>query len=182
VVATCSPETKSRAITFVYVGSFFIGWNETLALSLCTIMVDDQQEIGTATGIAGSMRALISTIMSVVYVVVLTNRSTSTISNDVPAALVKAGLPASSVAAWLEAFATGALSTVKGATPAIDAAGTAAYKLASFQGYQAVFYTTLGFTGIGIIVSFFIPSVDDKMTDGIATTLHKRNNEETIGA
>jgi hypothetical protein len=67
-------------------------------LCLCTIIVDDQQEIGTATGIAGSMRATISTIITTVYSAVLSNRLTSTIPTRVPAAMVTAGLPVSSVA------------------------------------------------------------------------------------
>jgi hypothetical protein len=138
VVATCTPDTRVRAIGLVYAGSWFIGWNETIALSLCTITIDDQQEIGTATGIAGSMRALISTIMSTVYVVVLTNRLTSTIASQVPAALIKAGLPASSIASWLNAFSNGAatLGRVEGNTPAITAAGTQAYQITSADAFQ----------------------------------------------
>ena len=152
-------------------------------LSLCTIMVDDQQEIGTATGIAGSMRATISTIMATVYSVVLSNRLTSTISTQVPTALVKAGLPATSVADWLTALTAAAgFAGVEGATAAIDAAGVAAYENASADAFQTVFLTTLAFTGVGMVVSLSIPNVEDKMTEGVAATLHERKTEKTVGA
>jgi hypothetical protein len=177
VVETCTPDTRNRAIALVYIGCCFIGWNEIIVLSICTIIIDDQQEIGTATGIAGSMRALISTTISTVYVVVLTNRLTSTISMQVPAALIKAGLPTTSIVAWLEGFGAGALQGVQGNTAAITAAGIAAYKLASVDAFQTVFYTTLGFSGLGVAVSFFVPSVDDRMSGGVAAKLHMGNQK-----
>lgn len=172
VVATCGPNDKAKAIGLVWMGSFFIGWNESVVLALCTISIDDQREIGTAAGIAGSMRALISSIISTVYVVVLTNRLTETVTNQVPAALVEAGLPASSVADWLTALTTGGdITTIPGANAAINTAGSIAYQFASAAAFKTVFFTTLAFTGLGVVVNFFVPNVDDRMSDGVAATL-----------
>lgn len=54
-MASCTPDTKDRAIALMALGCFFIGWNETVCLGNAGIEVDDQQEIGTAVGTAGSV-------------------------------------------------------------------------------------------------------------------------------
>ena len=107
-----------------------------------------------------------------VYVVVLTNRLTADIPARVPAAVVKAGLPAASVPAFLEGFTTGNFTDVKGLTPSITVVGVQAYKLASASAYQTVFLTSIAFTGLAVIVAFWAPNVEDKMTGQVATTLH----------
>jgi hypothetical protein len=63
-VATCDVDTPVRAAVLVFIGASFIGWNEILCSVVSTICIDDQREIGTATGIAGSARSFISTICS----------------------------------------------------------------------------------------------------------------------
>lgn len=52
------------ASAFVFLGVFFVGWNEALVLPICSIVIPDQNEIGAAIGAAGSMRSVISTIAS----------------------------------------------------------------------------------------------------------------------
>ena len=105
--------------------------------------------------------------MSVLY-----NRLGETIPALVPPALTAAGLPASSVPAFLTGLTTGSFTKVPGLTDSILAAGTQAYKLANSQAYSTVFYTTIAFTGTAVVVSFFSPNVDDKMTRDVAVTLH----------
>jgi MFS family permease len=151
-MASCDPSTKNQAITLMSLGCFFIGWNESVCLVNAGIEVEDQQEIGTAVGMAGSMRSAISTVCQSVYVAVLTNRLTDTIPREVPPAVVQAGLPEASVPAFMGGFSTGNFTGVEGLTPQITAVGTAAYKMANAHAYQTVFYTTLAFSGIAIII------------------------------
>ena len=49
-LALAGPDTKGLAIGLMFVGSFLIGWNETVTLSLAGIELLDQREIGTAIG------------------------------------------------------------------------------------------------------------------------------------
>jgi hypothetical protein len=63
-MASCNPDTPVRAAVLVFLAAAFIGWNELLCSTVATIVIDDQREIGTATGAAGSARSLISTICS----------------------------------------------------------------------------------------------------------------------
>jgi len=184
-VAVCTPDTKALACGLVFMGCFFVGWVENVCLSLTTIALDDQNEIGTGAGVAGSVRAAISTISQTVYVVVLSNRLTTTISTQVPAALVKAGLPATSVVAFLSAITVGtpaAFEAVPGISESITAAGLRAYKVANADAYRTVFLTTIAFSGLALVLSCFVPNVEDRMTDDVAAALHNRNDEKTVGS
>lgn len=115
-----------------------------------------------------------------VYSAVLTNRLTETIPEEVPPALVKAGLPASSVASFIKGITVGSFDNVPGVTDSIVTAGLQAYKQANMDAYRTVFYTTIAFSGIGILLSFFVPNVDDRMTGEIAATLHQRKKEKAV--
>jgi cellobiose-specific phosphotransferase system component IIC len=172
-------------IALLSIGIFFIGWNESVCLSCAGIELLDQQEIGTAVGAAGSIRSAVSSVANAVYLSVLSNRMAITIPSEVPPAVIAAGLPEESVATFIGGFATGNFANITGLTPEIQAVGTRAYQIASAQAYSTVFYSTLAFTGIGIILAFFNPNVDDKMTGDIAVTLHhtdadKMGNAEKV--
>ena len=124
------------------------------------------------------MRMGISAVLSAVYSAILSTRLSETIPNQVPSALVNAGLPSSSVADFLTALTSGsatALQTIKGISPSIIAAGTAAYKEASSDAYRTVFLSTIAINGIGIILTFFVPNPDldaPEMTD-VSAPIHK---------
>ncbi|CAK7234547.1 hypothetical protein SBRCBS47491_008984 [Sporothrix bragantina] len=176
--AAAGPDDKSMATAIIILSCFFIGWNESVTLSLSGIELLDQREIGTAIGAAGSMRSTISSIASAVYLSVLSNRLATRIPAVVVPAVENAGLPASSVPAFLEGFTTGSFASIPGLTDQIQAAGQSAYRLASSQAYSTVFLTTLAFTGLAILLSFLAPNVDDKMTGQIAATLHVGKEED----
>ena len=69
---------------------------------------------------------------------------------------------------------------MEGVTPEVLAIGTRAYKVASAHAYSTVFYTSIGFTGLGVILSFFSPNVDDKMDGNIAVTLHGGEGKDEV--
>ncbi|RDW72199.1 MFS general substrate transporter-28 [Coleophoma crateriformis] len=174
-MASCTPDSKDRAIVLMTVGCFAIGWNESVCLANAGIEIEDQQEIGTAVGMAGSIRSAISTVCSSIYTAVLINRLGQTIPAEVPPAIVAAGLPASSVPAFLGALTTGNFSGVQGLTTDITLVGVKAYKQANAHAYSTVFLTSLAFSGLAIVISFWSPNVDERMTGEVATTLHQRD-------
>ncbi|ORY15284.1 fungal trichothecene efflux pump [Clohesyomyces aquaticus] len=176
--AVCKPDTPKTAMALMFLATTFIGWNEALVLPICTISIRSQEEIGTAAGIAGSSRSAISTVASTVYSVVLTARVTETLSTQVPAKIIAAGLPASSVAAYMAAIAGGGtqalLDKVQGLTPQILATGSTAYRYAYMDAYRTIFLVSLAFGVLGIIANFFIPDIDALMGGAVATTLKGR--------
>lgn len=63
-MATSTPDSVLRSSIMIFLASFFIGWNELINSTVSTISIDDQREIGTATGAGASSRSLISTVCS----------------------------------------------------------------------------------------------------------------------
>jgi hypothetical protein len=109
-----------------------------------------------------------------VYVVILSNRLAQTIPAQVPPALTEAGLPASSVASFLTALTSGsaaAFEAVQGLTPAIQAIGARAYQNANADAYKTVYLSTLAFSGVGIILTFFSPIVDHLLNGDVTIQL-----------
>jgi hypothetical protein len=181
-MATCGVGTMPRAATLLSFGVFFVGWTEGAAITIVTLAAKDQFALGTASGVAGSIRFLISSIAATVYTVILSNRLTATISTQVPPALLSAGLPLSSVPSFIAAFALGptGFAKIPGATPSIIAAGTAAYKQANADAYRTVFLSNIAFSGVAIVCSLLLPNVDHLLTNQVATTLHKGRDEGRV--
>jgi hypothetical protein len=183
-MATCTKDTPGRAIGLLVAGCTLIGYTETVVSVTASICVKDQREIGTAMGLGGSMRATLSTFGATVYTVVLNNRIASTIPAQVPPALVKAGLPSTSVGAFIAAVSVGtdaAFAAVPGISAEIKTIGVDAYKVASADAYRTVFLTTCAFSGIGLILSFFAPDVGTRMNHDVVATLHDTRTQNIVG-
>ncbi|KAJ4366143.1 hypothetical protein N0V83_007778 [Neocucurbitaria cava] len=182
LAALCEPTTPNMAIAFMVLATVFVGWNEALVLPICTIVIRDQAEIGTAAGLAGSSRSAISTVASTIYSVVLASRTTKELSQQIPEAVMAAGLPADSVPAYMAAIAAGGsealFKPIQGLTPAILAAGAEAYRYAYTDAYRVVFLVSIAFGVLAIIASFFIPDIDYLMGGKVAATLTGREKEK----
>jgi Fungal trichothecene efflux pump (TRI12) len=182
VVATANQDTRSRACGLVATGCFCIGWTESLAVTSITLTTHDQRELGSAGGIAGSIRFMITSICTTVYNVVLSNRQATEIPKLVAPAVIAGGLPASSVPSFIAALSVGssAFAKIPGITPSIITAGSYAYKEANSNAFRTVFLTTIAFSGTALITTLFLPGLDSLMSDKVATTLgkEKAKNEE----
>jgi hypothetical protein len=175
-------DNKSAELALIFMGCFFIGWNETVCLANATIMLHDQQEIGVAGGVAGAIRGAISAISLSVYTAVLTNRLTTTVATRVPTALTGAGLPASSVEGFIAAISVGtpqAFSQVPGVTDRIIAVGVRAYQVANAEAYRTVYLSTIAFSGLGLILTLFAKNTEKLMLDSVAATLHGEGTERS---
>lgn len=156
---------------------------EALTLTLPSMYLHDQKEIGVSVGVAGSVRSGLSTIASTIYVVILTNRLNKTVPAAVGPAVIAAGLPESSVVDLLGALAIGtadAFKAVPGLTLEIQSVAVTAYKNGSTAAYSTVFLASLAFTGTGILLSLLIPDVKSRMTDQVAATLHRKQDEKAL--
>lgn len=181
IAAACStPYNFNTAISLIVIGNFLVGWNETIAIMNAGICVLDQKDIGIGAGLAGSMRSAVSAVAGAIYIAVLNTRLASTVPAEVPPAVIDAGLPSSSVADFITALSSGSakvLAAVPGITDQIIVAGTKAYKQANADAYKTVYLSTLAFTGLAIILTFWAPNTKKYMTNKVAATLH---NEEKI--
>lgn len=179
-VATATVDNKSTVIPLLIIGSFLIGYIEGVGVTSSSLAIDNQAEIGTAVGIGATTRAVVASIATTIYVVVLTNRLETTIPTVVPPALEKAGLPASSVGAFIEAISTGSFSNVPGVTLTIIVAGTRAYKQAQVEAFRTIFEVAIAFSGGVLILSFFYPNLKDKMTNDVGALLRDKKAREQI--
>ncbi|KAL2203356.1 hypothetical protein CC79DRAFT_1361122 [Sarocladium strictum] len=101
------------------------------------------------------------------------------LDGNVPKALVDAGLPADSVPDFITGLTSGTgFDKIKGATEAVIADGTRAYKQANADAYSTVFLVSIAFTCIALIGAFFLPDIDKLLSDKVATTLHKGRKDQ----
>lgn len=172
--AVANPDNQNTTMALIFIGCMFIGWNESICLSNSTILVKDQNEIGIAGGTAGSVRAAIGAVLIAIYSSIMTNRLDETIPAQVPSALINAGLPASSVPAYLQALSLGAdaLAAVPGITQQIMAVGYRAYQEASADAFRTVYLATIAFSAASLILTWWAPNTDDLMTEKVAATLN----------
>ncbi|KAJ4296443.1 hypothetical protein N0V90_006488 [Kalmusia sp. IMI 367209] len=178
--AVSTPDNFSVAVAMIFLGCFFIGWNESICLANATILVKDQREIGIAGGTAGSVRAAICAVLTAIYVSIQTNRLDETIPQQVPPVLIDAGLPSSSVAGFLSAIQLGtdALKAVPGITEQIIGVGYRAYQEASADAYRTVYLATIAFSGLSILLTWWAPNTDDLMNEKVAATLGGEGQKE----
>jgi hypothetical protein len=181
-VGASDQHTQGTTLALLIVGSFFTGMVESICLTLSGIAIKNQEEIGTAVGVAATVRSLGGTIASTIYVVVLTNRLQTTIPELVPQAAVTAGLPIASVEALLGILG-GVLpptTVVAGLTPKILAIAIEAYKTALSKAFQTVFLVTLAFGCLGIIGAFFCPDLKPEHDHIVAKRLHHKKEEVSV--
>lgn len=171
-------------MAMVTVSCFLFGWVEVIVLSTSSICIKDQREVGTALGLAGSVRSGVSAVFSAIYQVIFSARITKTVSGYVVPAVAKAGLPSASIAPLLTALSTGdthALANIEGLNPRILAVAESAFKYAYMAAFRTVFLSTIAFGALAIISSYFVPNVESLMTLEVSTTLHSYNNTQTVG-
>ncbi|KAL2756682.1 hypothetical protein ACRALDRAFT_2101844 [Sodiomyces alcalophilus JCM 7366] len=180
-IATSTPDTPVRASALVGVGAFMAGWGEGTAITIVTLCAPDQAQLGSASGVAGSIRFLISSVAATVYNVVLSNRLAAEIPAQVPEALVSAGLPESSVADFMTGLTTGSFEGVAGLTDKILAIGQRAYQVANNDAYRTVFLTNIAFSAVAIFCAVMMPDMDRYMTSKVAATLHQGKEKKLLG-
>lgn len=159
----------------VFIGGAVLGVVGSVVAAAATSV-----NLGGASGMAGSIRFLISSVAASIYNAILSNRLAETIPATVPAAVVAEGLPESSVADFIAGFATGSFDGVSGLTDAVLAAGTRAYKEANADAFRTIFYANIGFSVAALVCALCLPDVDKYLTSKVAATLHQGRDENKI--
>ncbi|KAL2752429.1 hypothetical protein ACRALDRAFT_1065567 [Sodiomyces alcalophilus JCM 7366] len=175
--AACVTTTNKNVVAgLVTVGCFFTGYLDSIGLAMVGICIDNQRDIGSAVGIAGTVRGGVATIATAIYTSILANEMAKNTPSMVGPAVIEAGLPESSVPDFIAGVSqTGDFSEVAGVNETIIAAGSDAFNWATVYTYRMVFYSTLAFSILSIILAFLSPNVDKLMTEDVAATLHGGN-------
>lgn len=171
--ACVTPDNMGTVVALLVIGNYCAGWFVGLTETLVSIAIPDQTEIGVAVGLAATFRSGISTVATAVFLAVYSNRLTSEITSKVVPALVDAGLPAKAVPDYLAAMTAGDVTTIPGVTNHIMLAGAAAYKVASANSYSTVYLVTLLFSVPALFFSFWVPNIDERMTNEVSAVIYK---------
>lgn len=178
-MASTTQYSQTRSVIFSVIGTFFAGFVEVIPI-IAIPFATKPEDIGLAIGVMGAIRASAGAIATAVYVSILSNKDRSLSAKYIPAAVIDAGLPKSSLAALFEAIATGtsdALAAVPGYNAKVAAALGTAEQDAFAGAVKVLFLTTISFGCLGIIAACFTKSIDHLMTDKVIRKLHNRNHK-----
>ena len=184
-LATIQPNNSTSAIVFA--GLAGIGMGGPLVLVVAGVQLSTPHHlIATATALTTSSRAVSATVFTAIYGAALTDRLNKYIPSYVAAAAIKAGLPKSSLGAFIGALAgdnSAALPGIDGVTPAIIGAGVAALMQAFADGVRAVYIIAAPFGAVACVACFFLgdlKSVMNYSVDAPMEDLHTKHHHEGI--
>jgi hypothetical protein len=164
-LATIQPNDSTSAIVFS--GLAGLGFGAPLILLITGVQLATPYHlIATATAVTTSSRAIAATVFTAIYAAALNNR----LSVDLPAYIAKAaamaGLPPSSIEAFVGALASNdaaALGKIAGVTPAIIGAGVVALKQAFADSVRVVYMIAAPFGALACIACWFLGDMSKKM-------------------
>jgi hypothetical protein len=169
-LAALGPDTHTFVITMGVLGCFVIGWIDNITFPGVTLVIEPQ-DIGLATGVLGSIRALGGAVAQALYVSILTNKAGQFIPAMVTPAATGAGLPASSLPALFQGLTLGNFTAVPGINTDIIAATGIAVRDAYVRTFHYVFYATIPFSVLLIVACCFIPDMDKFLHNNVAKRL-----------
>ena len=179
-LATVEPGDSLNALAFAAIAG--IGFGAPLILVVSGVQLSTPHRlIATATAVTTSSRAIAATIFTAIYAAAFASRLSGDLPNDVAAAAAKAGLPATSIKAFVEALLgkdTAALAKVPGVTPAIIGAAAAAVKQAFADSVRVVYIIAVPFGVVACIACCFLGDIRKTMNyrvDAPVEDLHAKH-------
>ena len=185
--ATIQPDESINALVFSGIAGF--GFGAPLILIITGVQLSTPHHlIATATAVTTSSRSVAATVFTAIYSAALNNGLGKNLPNYVSKAVVSAGLPPSSVPAFIKALSggdTAALSTIPGVTPKIIGLGVAALKQAFADSLRVVYEIAAPFGALACIACLFLGDMKKTMNyrvDAPVEDLHAKHHYDHHGA
>jgi len=162
-MSTATIENNVQSIILTVIISFCTSMVILNSLVLVGFGIVDQNDIGTAAGIAGTSRLIFGAVAIAIFGNITNNRYATVIGPQVASSVERLGFPSTNLARLTAAArlnTAAAYAAVPGITPAVQAAATLANKQAYLAGAHLSYQVALAFGICGCIAAFFIPSVD----------------------
>ncbi|KAJ9420629.1 fungal trichothecene efflux pump [Fusarium oxysporum] len=173
-MCSLSPDRWANTIAFGLIACTAVGYIENVAVT-CVTLLWEPQDIGLASGILGSIRALGGAIAQALYVSILSNELTRKMPEYVTPAATKLGLPTKSLPSLFEAINKGDYSDVPGINKAIiESVGDAVVK-AYTNSLHYVFYATVPFSCIMLVAACLVPDAKKFLTYNVARRLQDKS-------
>lgn len=137
----------------------------------------------TFSAIVFLFRTAVGSIFTAVFVAILTNKVPAKLASIVPPAVIKAGLPASSITDLFAAITVGtpeALAKVPGINPRIEAVLAAALSNAYAAAYAYVYYAAIAVGLVGLIACFCVRDYDQYFNNHVPRQIYKSGNENRV--
>ena len=182
-LATIQPEDSTRALVFYGLTGLGLGCPLILIITVVQLC-SPHQHIATATAVISSARSMGATISTAIYSATLNNRLTSKVPSYTAKAALSAGLPATSLKAFIAVLASGdltALATIPGVTPTIIALSVTALKQAYADSIRAVYIIAAPFGALACVACFFLGDQKNKMdyrVEAPVEDLHAKNHHD----
>ena len=147
----------------------------------------ESQDIGLATGVLGSIRAIGGAVAQTIYVSILNNKLATYLPRYIAPVAASAGLPpasASSLIAAISAGSTDLASAVPGGaevlTPDVLVAVGEATKRAYISSFRVVFFATIPFGVLLIFFSVLSPNFEKYLSLNVAKRLQGMGRVEVV--
>ncbi|ORY17850.1 trichothecene efflux pump [Clohesyomyces aquaticus] len=168
--ASLSADGYAIFITLGVLATFVIGWVDNITFPGVTLLWE-AQDIGLATGVLGSIRAVGGAVAQTIYVSILNTRMAVNLPKYVVPAATSAGLPASSLPLLFAGITAGNFTGVPDVTPEIIAAAGEATRTAYIESFKIVFYATIPFGCLLILFAFLSPNFEKYLSSNVAKRL-----------
>lgn len=186
-LCTIQPGDGFSQLAFCALAGF--GFGAPLILIITGVQLSTPHRlIATATAVVTSSRAVAATMFTAIYSAALNTRLDTNLPNDIGKAALAAGLPASSLTAFIGALAggdTAALAGIPGVTPAIIAAGVAGLKQAFADSIRVVYIIAAAFGAVACILCLFLGDMRKTMNyavDAPVEELHAKHHHNQQSA
>ena len=180
-IATVQPGESAKAIIFAAVAG--IGFGVPLILVVAGVQLTPPPLlIATATAVSLSSRAVGATVFTAIFTAIFDDRFNKRLPSYVEKAAITAGLPTTSLRAFVEAIAAGdiaAVAKIPGTTPAVVAAGVAALKQAFADSIRPTFIIAAAIGAAACAGSLFLGDVQKTMNyrvDAPVEDLHAKGH------
>ena len=156
-LATIQPGQSTHAIVFAALAG--IGFGAPLILIITGVQLSTPHHlIATATAVTTSSRAVAATVFTAIYAAAFSTRLDTNIPSYVEKAALEAGLPRSSLHAFIGALASGdssALSAIPGVNMTVVNSGLAALRRASADSLRVVYIIAVPFGLLACVACLF---------------------------
>lgn len=174
-LAMGNPTNPGFAVAMATISSFGVGGIIVPALTVALYACPDRY-IGTTTALSLSSRFLGGSVGTAIYYNIFNNKISAKLPVYAATAAIEAGLPATEAVDFVTTLVgTGgaqAAAMIKGVTPQILEAAGAAVQQAYADSLAYVWYTTIAFGGLSIIMCALLPNIRSFMSNRVAVDLH----------
>jgi hypothetical protein len=186
-LATVQPGQSGVAIASITLTGLGLAGPLILILAGVQLAVPHHM-IATATALVVSCRTIAASIFIAAYSTAFNQRLTAKIPSYLAKAVIMAGLPPSSVEAFIGAFLArkqAALMQIPGVTPAVLGAAGAAFQRAFADSVRIVYIIAAPFGFVACVLCLLLPNFRDRMdyvVEAPLEDLHKRHKHEDSAA